>query len=309
LFKQIVKYELGLCLLMRLLNLFNWTDSYSNAKKMYSHAVSTKRDYTFDANVIIEFADHGDDEILQEIGKDPKFEIAQITFNELWGLSHAKSSDLKNSVKARTIRFLKLIPESKIVDQGPNSPQMAKLRNLSILLPRKVVHDAMFRMKGSWIEKILQLFSELQIQFDEAKTSRQRVDVANHRDQVVKVYFSEYYIMENYVTALYAERIEMLERKYKVTVPAEVFKEDIYLEFCKKAVKDSRKKALSIARSYLSRGLSKVNLKKMHSELKNLAFKTYSADLKFVAYTLENARKGYSLDSDVIWMYELDHHF
>src|SRR3989344_616064 len=98
---------------MRLLNLIKHSNDYSNVISLINNAFSSKKPYTFDANIIIILAQNRDEKNLNRLLFDNNFRIYDLIIYEINGLVKAKEFDKSTSNILN--QFLKQIDKRKIM--------------------------------------------------------------------------------------------------------------------------------------------------------------------------------------------------
>jgi len=281
---------------MRLLNLVRHENSYSNTKYILNEALKSEKPFVLDANIIIVLAQERDEKSLNSLLFDNYFRIYDLTLYEINGLVKAKEFDAKTS--NILYQFLKEINKNQII-KVPNY-KTHKLYELAELLPRKIVYDAMITMKESWLQKIIEEFESM---LPIIKKSNEK-EILNNAFEFSKIYFNTDLIIKKYVADLY------LVTASKLGIDKNKIDGKIYFNYCLKHINY----VINEVRKILMRNISETlniydKFKKIILELKVFANKSYKQDIRFVIHSVENAINGYSLDSDVIWLYEFDFHF
>ncbi len=281
---------------MRLLHLLIHDNDYSNAKHILNEVFKSKQQYVLDANIIIVLARERDEEKLNRLLFDSNFRIYDLTLYEINGLLKAKEFDKETSKILN--QFLNETNKSKII-KVPNY-KIHRLYELAELLPRKIVHEAMITMKDSWIQKIIEKYNELLDNLKIPSTG----DIKNEMIKFNKMHFNNIFIIKKYVENLF------LETTSKLGIDESKLDEKKYFEFCQKQINSVKSEVDKILMRNISSHLN-VNDKLLNiiTELKAYARKSYKQDIRFVIHSVESAINGYSLDSDIIWLYEFDYYF
>ncbi len=277
---------------MRLLNLLIHDNEYSNAKHLLSEAFKSGKPYVLDANIIIVLAKERDEERLNSLLFDKNFKMYDLTLHEINGLLKAKEFDKETSKILN--QFLNEISKNKII-KVPNY-KVHRLYELSKLLPRKIVHDAMIIMKDSWLQKIIEEYEELLIRLRKGSEIKAEINKFN------EMFFDNNFIIKDFVENLYIDTVS------KLGIDETKIDKKTYFKFCQKHI-DSVKSEVEkiLMRNIFGRLNTNDKLINITIELKTYARKSYKQDVRFVVHSVENAIKGYSLDSDVIWLYEFDY--
>ncbi len=281
---------------MRLLNLLIHNNDYSNAKHLLEEAFKSRQPFVLDANIIIVLAQERDEERLNNLLFDKNFKLYDLTVYEINDLVKAKEFDKETSKILN--QFLNEISKNKII-KVPNY-KSHRLYELVELLPRKIVHEAMITMKDSWLQKLIEEYKELLNKLKIFPESEVKKDTS----KINELFFNRKLVIKKYV-----ER-EYLDTATKLNIDESKIDEKKYFSYCSKQIisvihevsktyERNRYKNLKVGDIILN----------LIFELKILVRKSYKQDIRFVIHSVENAINGYSLDSDVIWLYEFDYHF
>ncbi len=237
-----------------------------------------------------------DEERLNNLLFDNNFRIYDLTVHEINGLLKAKEFDKETSKILN--QFLNEISKSKII-RVP-SYKSHRLYELAELLPRKIVHEAMITMKDSWLQKLIEEYYELANQL----TISPDFKVEREGGRVYKIFFNTEFIIKNFIETLY------INTALKIGIDGGKIDKKKYFTHCRKHVNSVMNEVLKIHQRNRNKNLNANEIfTNIITELKVFAGKSYKQDIRFVIHTVENATKGYSLDSDVVWLYEFNYHF
>ncbi len=157
----------------------------------------------------------------------------------------------------------------------------------------------MITMKDSWIQKIVERYFELANQLKTFPKFDFEKDARNFH----KLFFNDEFIIKEFVKKLYFYMV------LKLGTDGHKIDEKRYFLYCTKHVNHIKNEVLRI---HEKTRFSKLNpadkFINIITELKVFAGKSYKQDVRFVIHSVESAVKGYSLDSDVIWLYEFNYH-
>ncbi len=284
---------------MRLLSLFSRTErAYDKAILAVDHAIKSEADFSLDANIIIEIASHHDSQTLDKITTNWHFHIFRITYSEISGLYKAKcklSGEWDPATCSLIESFLKKV-QNKVRNET-SSKEEVNLSQLIVLLPRKIVHDAIFNESDSLINSMIEKFNELLFKlrntFSDKEIKQIVIEATKFRKGI-----TEDYIWENFVVQLY------LTRAGKLNIDESKLDERAYEKECRKHINIAKNEIETELKRALGSSVEEI-LNSTVQKLRNIASKTHSADVRFVKASVESAITGYSLDSDVIWLYEL----
>ena len=282
---------------MRLLNLVRHENSYSNTKYILNEALKSEKAFVLDANIIILLAQKRDENNLNILLSNNQFKIFDLTIREIDGLVNAKEFDNETSRLLKI--YINKINKNQII-KVPNY-KVHRLYELAELLPRKIVHKAMLTMKDCWVQKVVERYTELS---NKLKISEEAI-IKSEINEFNKEYFDINYIIKNFIENTY------LDTASNLRIDESKIDEKRYFEFCRKQINSVKTEVEKIVLRNIARTNTNINnkLSNIIIEIKVFANKSYKQDIRFVIYSVENAINGYSLDSDIMWLYEFDYHF
>jgi len=282
---------------MRLLNLVRHENSYSNTKYILNEALKSEKAFVLDANIIILLAQKRDENNLNILLSNNQFKIFDLTIREIDGLVNAKEFDNETSRLLKI--YINKINKNQII-KVPNY-KVHRLYELAELLPRKIVHKAMLTMKDCWVQKVVERYTELS---NKLKISEEAI-IKSEINEFNKEYFDINYIIKNFIENIY------LDTASNLRIDESKIDEKRYFEFCRKQINSVKTEVEKIVLRNIARTNTNINnkLSNIIIEIKVFANKSYKQDIRFVIYSVENAINGYSLDSDIMWLYEFDYHF
>jgi len=286
-----------LLIVMRLLNLVRHENSYSNTKYILNEALKSEKAFVLDANIIILLAQKRDENNLNILLSNNQFKIFDLTIREIDGLVNAKEFDNETSRLLKI--YINKINKNQII-KVPNY-KVHRLYELAELLPRKIVHKAMLTMKDCWVQKVVERYTELS---NKLKISEEAI-IKSEINEFNKEYFDINYIIKNFIENTY------LDTASNLRIDESKIDEKRYFEFCRKQINSVKTEVEKIVLRNIARTNTNINnkLSNIIIEIKVFANKSYKQDIRFVIYSVENAINGYSLDSDIMWLYEFDYHF
>ncbi|MBW2977499.1 hypothetical protein KY331_01520 [Candidatus Woesearchaeota archaeon] len=237
--------------------------------------------FTFDTNYLIVLAENNEENILMNIANCPGYIFTSTNLGEIIGILKGGRLEEK-AAKILGNFFIKARKRFKKVDF---SKYEKELRPFADLLPRKLVHDVVISLEDSFLNNLIRLYENLR----QKTLSRAAYKTA-----------AEYYGEEKRaLPKKMKQRYEFLCEEYNIDRD--------------RIGKDDEKKYFENANLFKDRLIHEIELVVKQNitkgfdvlikKIKELAEKTYKADIRFVAETIARSATLRSFDSDVIWLF------
>jgi len=261
-------------------------EEHKKAKAFVLRAFNSRL-FTLDTNIIVVLAQFNEKELLKHLIDAKNYYLTEVNRYELQVLIK-KADDYKISQEAKNLIAWFLAEASKVkhITNLNRSDWERKISPLVDLIPRKLVFDVLIADNDSLVKRLLRRYDE--VLKDSASWTPEK------QGELIKQYNDDVLGLRDKLEKKFIEQCDRLG--------VDDFKIDNkrYMEH----VNNFKKQILgSIER--IQRKYSK-DLKQLRMQLNILAQKQFYQDVKFVADTLVRKAEGYSLDSDVIMLFELN---
>jgi predicted nucleic acid-binding protein len=261
-------------------------EEHKKAKAFVLRAFNSRL-FTLDTNIIVVLAQFNEKELLKHLIDAKNYYLTEVNRYELQVLIK-KADDYKISREAKNLIAWFLAEASKVkhITNLNRSDWERKISPLVDLIPRKLVFDVLIAADDSLVKRLLRRYDE--VLKDPASWTPEK------QGELIKQYNGDALGLRDKLEKKFIEQCDRLK--------VDDFKIDNkrYMEH----VNNFKKQILgSIER--IQRKYSK-DLKQLRMQLNILCQKQFYQDVKFVADTLVRKAEGYSLDSDVIMLFELN---